>query len=54
MKKELLKYVVIGIVAGAIAYVFTVRESISIKVTEMRSRTESYQLRIHTMIYINL
>lgn len=35
MKKELLKYVVIGIVAGAIAYVFTVRESISIKVTEI-------------------
>tara|TARA_B100000035_G_scaffold278146_1_gene256899 strand:- start:20086 stop:21081 length:996 start_codon:yes stop_codon:yes gene_type:complete len=34
MLKELSKYVVIGIAAGIIAYLFTARESISIKVTE--------------------
>ena len=34
MTKELLKYVVIGIVAGIIAYSFTAKESISIKVSE--------------------
>ena len=37
MLKELSKYVVIGIAAGIIAYLFTARDSISIKVSEQKN-----------------
>ena len=51
MLKELTKYVVIGILAGFIAYSFTIKEPVSIKVTESETSVASISKDSFNQIY---
>ena len=51
MLKELTKYVVIGILAGFIAYSFTLKKPVSIKVTESETSAASISKDSFNQIY---